>query len=68
MQLSLNKHSKVHHTHFSTHNKGSQVQLKLGEFYYKGLLHTTAKTGATGSGNSVLPSLPDRRDTEVETH
>jgi hypothetical protein len=27
-----------------------------------GLLHSTAKTGATGSGNSVPPSLPDRRD------
>jgi hypothetical protein len=40
--------------------------LKLGEVYYKGLLHTTAKTGATGSGNSVPPSLPDRRDTETD--
>jgi hypothetical protein len=29
------------------------------------LLHPTAKTGATGSGNSVPPSLPDRRDTET---
>jgi hypothetical protein len=55
-------------TYFSTHNKGSQVQPKLGEIYYKGLLHPTAKTGATGSGNSVPPSLPDRRDTEAETH
>jgi hypothetical protein len=36
--------------------------LKLGEIYYKGLLHTTAKAGATGSGNSVPPSFPDRRD------
>jgi hypothetical protein len=24
-------------THFNTHNKGSQVQLKLGEFYHKGI-------------------------------
>jgi hypothetical protein len=51
-------------THFSIHNQGSQVQLKLKRIYYKGLLHPTAKTGATGFGNSVPPSLPDRRDTE----
>jgi hypothetical protein len=52
-------------THFNTHNKGSQVQFKLKRIYYMGLLHPTAKTGATGSGNSVPPSLPDRRDTET---
>jgi hypothetical protein len=52
-------------THFKTHNKGSQVQLKLKRIYYMGLLHPTAKTGATGSGNSVPPSLPARRDTET---
>jgi hypothetical protein len=30
------------------------------------MLHPTAKTGATGFGNSVPPSLPDRRDTETD--
>jgi hypothetical protein len=32
-----------------------------------GLLHPTAKTGATSFGNLVPLSLPDRRDTETET-
>jgi hypothetical protein len=50
---------------FNTHNKGSQVQFKLKRIYYMGLLHPTAKTGATGSRNSVPPSLPARRDTET---
>jgi hypothetical protein len=52
-------------THFNTHNKGSQVQLKLKRIYYMGLLHPTAKTGATDSGNTVPPSLPARRDTDI---
>jgi hypothetical protein len=52
-------------THFNTHNKGSQVQLKLKRIYYMGLLHPTAKFGATGSGNLVPPSLPARGDTET---
>jgi hypothetical protein len=42
------------------HAKGSQVQLKLKRIYYMGLLHPTAKIGATGFGNSVPLSLPDR--------
>jgi hypothetical protein len=56
---------KMFTTHFNTHNKGSQVQLKLKRIYYMGRLHPTTKTGATGSGNLVPPSLPDRRDTET---
>jgi hypothetical protein len=59
MQMSLNKHKRFT-THLGTHNKGSLVQLKLGEIYYKGLLRTTAKTGAASSGNSMPPSFPDR--------
>jgi hypothetical protein len=51
-------------THFSTHNKGYQVQLKLKRFYYMGMLHPTAKTGAIGFGP---PSLPDRDSWDTDT-
>jgi hypothetical protein len=51
MQMSLNKHKRFT-TQFKHTFKGSQVQLKLRRIHYKGLLHTVAKTGATGFGRS----------------